>query len=493
MPSQVICNCAACREMFAPGRLFAALVRNVAGNLAPALPGSAKRHRRVAVYAWAMRRTKQKIPAKVLMRAIYRNVFVALADEDWVRRQMDGATIDAKRPTRDRKFVARRLGLRICPKCRLDAPACGCWKCQECGTVYSTGEGMTRCAGCQMCSNCCECLECQGCGARVEASTFCQECNRCRECDPCRRARETIPWTERNGQRSVLKYHGEPTSRYPRYVGVEIECGTGGSEGNDYSALGKTVVKWSSSVHSDGSIRLPNGIEVSTSPSRGRAFEEQIVETCDSLEMCSAKVDKSCGLHVHVDARDLTHKQILGAARLYAKVEKALYEVVAPSRRGADYAKPWGDTFKRGGVFDDATAEARMAKLEESVYGSKEEVKRVKSNPHKHNARYHGLNLNALLLYGTIEFRLHQGTVNAKKILMWSAVCSAILERAKQMTETEIQDMVGTPMEILLSTLGNDADLKEWIDDRRAHFLKAAKVLKGKISQANIRPVEASE
>lgn len=496
MPEQIVCNCAACREMYAPGRMFFAIVRSVTNKLAAdggkAATGRAKRHTNLAIFVWAMRRTKQKIPPRFCMRTIYRNVFNALTEEKWVKKNMKDAALDGARPKRVRKFAAKHLGVRICTNCYSDAGACGCWKCRGCSEYYHRDEG-DRCSSCTKCSACCRCVECRGCGARVDTEHFCAECSRCHACDPCRRARETVPWTERNGRRSVLKYHGEPTARYPRYIGVEIECGTGESDGKDYSFLGRTLAKWSASCHGDGSIRLPGGIEVSTSPSRGEAFEKQVVETCDALEMCAAKVDKSCGLHVHVDARDLTHKQILSVVRLYTKVEKALYEVVAPSRRGTDYTKPWGETFKRGGVFEAGSATDRMGKLEAAVYGSADEAKRVKASPHKHGARYHGLNLNALLLYGTIEFRLHQGTVNAKKILMWAAVCSAILERAKSMPEEQIQDLVGSPMEILIDTLGSDEALKDWIDDRRAHFLKSAKVRQGKIAQSNIRPVEASE
>lgn len=501
MPNPVLCICAACREMFAPGRIFADFVRRAAGRLSDggdlSLTGKRKRYARLTMWVWAMRRTKQAIPKGKRAHVVWLSAFASLQNPEAVESRWPGAALDSGKPRKARRWVAKRLGIRVCSHCYWDKRVCGCWSCPECGDTFKASEG-GRCnnSSCGKCERCCSCVECGECGRSVAPSHFCSDCSRCRECDPCRRERESIPWTERGGRRSKLKYHGEPTARHPRYVGTEIECGTGdgGDAGPNYLPLGKTLAKWSASCHSDGSISLGGGIEVATSPARGSALEQQIVETCDALVECHAKVDRSCGLHVHVDARDLKPHQVLGAVRLYAKVEPALYEIVAPSRRTNTYAKPWEGHFDKHGVFNGKkSATERVAALEVAVYGSKAEADAQKASPSKHGSRYHGLNLNALLLYGTIEFRLHQGTVNAKKILMWSAVCSAIVERATKLSEQEIQDLVGSPMEILLDTLGDDEQLKNWIDDRRAHFIKSVKLREGKLNRDNITPVEASE
>lgn len=49
-------------------------------------------------------------------------------------------------------------------------------------------------------------------------------------------------------------------------------------------------------------------------------------------------------------------------------------------------------------------------------------------NEARHESRYHGINFHALLKHGTIEIRYHSGTIEATKILHWTALHQRILD-----------------------------------------------------------------
>jgi hypothetical protein len=284
-------------------------------------------------------------------------------------------------------------------------------------------------------------------------------------------------------------FHGDPTRRFPRYAGVEIECGSSKDRPN-FRELSRIIQRWGSGVHDDGSVNTRHGMEIVTAPACGDALVKQITEICDELVREGGIADASCGLHVHVDARDLATRDVLKLLRVYRKVEPGLYEIVAPSRRGNHFSRPWGDHFMEAGCFKKLPVETRSRMMDVALYGSEAEAARIKARPTKHHVRYHGLNLNSILLHGTIEFRLHHGTVNKKKILMWAGVCMALVNFAKRTPETKIASMTGTPFEILCEAV-KDKVLVDWMRSRRDYFLNRANRALGRPVVGD--PVEASE
>jgi hypothetical protein len=318
----------------------------------------------------------------------------------------------------------------------------------------------------------CECLHCPSCGARTD--DLCADCGDCPNCCAC--DRDEMPYESSYSRTEVFR--GEPSQRYPRYIGVEIECMLSNLTRRDYVAFAK---RWNAGITSDGSIRNDPGThecEHVTSPARGNAFVTQIKETCEILHKQGAQVNKTCGLHVHVDARDYDTGNILAFARLYSRVEKTMYAMVARARRTNDFSKAWGPALAdvhttsegRCSAMDvDEPLTKREKALDIATYGSESHAQSCKLGRRKDSSRYHGLNFNALACHGTIEFRLHHGTVNHTKIAMWAAVCSALVEYAKGHSEAEIQSLRGTPAEILDKVV-SDAEVSAWCRKRRAHF-----------------------
>lgn len=310
---------------------------------------------------------------------------------------------------------------------------------------------------------------CSVCGA--EGNTFtlaiCTNCGRCFDC--CRGDGEE---PHRNRRGGSMTWHGEPNALFPRYIGVEIECGLTVYKGGPVQ---RVIEAWNAEAISDASINLPGGREIATAPARGAEFERQIRDTCAALARQGAKVDKSCGCHVHVDARTsdgftpTTYNDLVRLARLTDKIESGLFNLVAPSRRqNRRYCAAWGATFNRAGVFLADTLPDKERTLDCAIYGSVEAA-RAGKGVQKHHARYRSVNLHAFHARKTVEFRLHQGTVDPDKIINWAAVCCALVHFTFTHSDDEIAALRGTPSEIL-DRIVPASSVRAWMQRRREHF-----------------------
>lgn len=194
----------------------------------------------------------------------------------------------------------------------------------------------------------------------------------------------------REFQSKVLKLPKRPKDT-AEYVGIEIECIT--PKNVDWTKLlpfSKYI-----EVGSDGSIDHRDNergteFRVCLKRSELREVLPPLMETIRSL---GAYVNKSCGMHVHLDQREaknpaLTFQHLVRSLGL-------LYTVVPASRRRNTYCKrnrhaDW-DLGRRGD-------------------------------------RYKAINASAFSRHGTIEVRLFGGTLEETKIINWIEVLYAIVE-----------------------------------------------------------------
>ena len=183
-------------------------------------------------------------------------------------------------------------------------------------------------------------------------------------------------------QKDKKPYDGE------EYVGIEIECVM------PHNANMGTLLpfaKWVN-VGTDGSIRCDNDnreegkeIRVCVKRSEVRAVVPGIM---DALNSMGAKVNKSCGLHVHLDQRNNLEPE-----KTFQKLVRSLgllYTVVPKSRRENTYCK-------------------RNLRTAFST-----------------NDRYKAINSLAFQRYRTLEIRLFGGTLNAEKVINWIETLEAI-------------------------------------------------------------------
>jgi len=102
-------------------------------------------------------------------------------------------------------------------------------------------------------------------------------------------------------------------------------------------------------------------------------------------------VNRTCGTHVHVDAHGWTVTDFLRLAKVWAKMEvPVIWHLVSPSRRGGRYCR--------------AIDVPYLESLE---------------NGYLPGERYYSLNLEAFRRQESIEYRIHNGTLEGRKIISW--------------------------------------------------------------------------
>lgn len=127
-------------------------------------------------------------------------------------------------------------------------------------------------------------------------------------------------------------------------------------------------------------------------------------EVCEVINEAGAKVNRSCGLHVHFGAAKFTLGQWLRVCKNYANIEGIIDSFMAPSRR-ANSNTYCGSIIRN--VEDLKYAESR------GLINSLQDIQSI------FGTRYKKLNVVAYNTHKTIEFRQHQGTTDFEKISNW--------------------------------------------------------------------------
>jgi hypothetical protein len=186
-----------------------------------------------------------------------------------------------------------------------------------------------------------------------------------------------VPFVQRLHQMDL-----RPSSyRYDRAVGVELEC---------IRPEGVPAVflpYWAREVY-DGSVK--------TGGVRGKCLEYNVLAVRRELEIRLYKVcqslrghvvNKSCGMHVHLDCRGKAENEVWALAKKVDAWLYALRELVPESRRDNQYCK----------------------------FG----ISRTD--------RYRAVNFMSFREHGTLEVRLHSGTVDYTKIISWIRLLELLL------------------------------------------------------------------
>ncbi|MFL5063492.1 MAG: amidoligase family protein [Xanthobacteraceae bacterium] len=180
-------------------------------------------------------------------------------------------------------------------------------------------------------------------------------------------------------------------------------------------------------IVTDASLEGGNGAEIVSPKLSGEEGLRQARIVAGLLQDARAKVNKSCGFHVHVDASDVTPAQMRLVALNYVWFE-SFFDHIMPSSRRASNNDYINSNRARFGSYGTEGVNAAFT--------------RIPANPADHlavitavcgaseSARYHKLNLTAFARHRTIEFRQHSGTVEADKIEHWVRLLVAFVEKS---------------------------------------------------------------
>ncbi len=143
-----------------------------------------------------------------------------------------------------------------------------------------------------------------------------------------------------------------------------------------------------------------------------------VQELVRQLRHAGARVNDSCGIHVHVDASTHTPQTLRNVVNIMAAKEDILYRALQIHVDRERYCKKADLRF-----LDDVNRKRpkSLGELERLWYNGSSH-----RNNHYDRSRYHALNLHSVFSKGTIEFRLFNSTLHAGEVKSYIQLCLAI-------------------------------------------------------------------
>jgi hypothetical protein len=155
----------------------------------------------------------------------------------------------------------------------------------------------------------------------------------------------------------------------------------------------------------------------------GREFVSPILSGDEGLEAVESLLafaksnswvaDESCGFHLHLGMQDTTEEVQRNVYLAYKLTERVWRNLASPRRAENEYCKVIPHNARR---------------IRESSGGLQPLVR----------TRYEWVNISALFCHGTLEIRLHEGTIDTERVINWIIAHVRFVSAIKKMTEREI-------------------------------------------------------
>ena len=200
-----------------------------------------------------------------------------------------------------------------------------------------------------------------------------------------------------------------------------------------------TPIRGAWKIGTDNSVRasdqqLARGyhyeMEIVSPPLSGDRGLAEVKKVTDALRGV-ATANKTCGMHVHVDAAGINVDQMKKLSAAWLDNEGAVNQLIPASRRQNSFCLNNG-----------AYASRYRVRAATTVMGLQDEMQ---------NSRYYKFNLHAYDRHRTVEFRYHHGTANGEKVTRQIQFCLAFVEHhidAGTATEIYPDDAHGQLMQI---------------------------------------------
>lgn len=160
---------------------------------------------------------------------------------------------------------------------------------------------------------------------------------------------------------------------------------------------------------------------------------KELRKVCQTLEFVEAKVNKTCGLHVHHEWIDATTKQKNNLLKFYARLERTIDAFTPKSRKrnkNRQYCQSMVDAYESNLNYNQTIDNAQF------------------------NRKYYKLNFANLDYRNTLEFRHHAGTIDFEKIYHWTVFTANFLHNCKDKTSRTSMNFIErawTPKHLKLS------------------------------------------
>lgn len=150
---------------------------------------------------------------------------------------------------------------------------------------------------------------------------------------------------------------------------------------------------------------------------------DKIQEMIRALREAGAFCNKSCGIHIHINAAPFEAYQLRNLVNIVAAKEDMVYRALqVDEQRERRYCKKIDTDFLERLNREKPKTRSQLQNL---WYGGSDG-----SHQHYHDSRYHCLNLHSVFQKGTIEFRAFNGALHAGKLKAYVQFCMAITAQA---------------------------------------------------------------
>ena len=192
-----------------------------------------------------------------------------------------------------------------------------------------------------------------------------------------------------------------------QYVGIEIEVE------NVRGSMKTPAIYWGTDI--DNSLRN-NGLEFKSIAMKGKRIIYALEEFMNKLKECNFHFSPRTSIHIHFNVLDWTLEVVKRLFIIYLVFEKLLYKFVGKDRETNIFCLP---------VLSSESLENIVASISSSSiknWGSK----------------YFGINISAILTFGTVEVRHLGGTENLDTIVNWLNLWFKMIQAAKRMSTKEL-------------------------------------------------------
>ena len=161
----------------------------------------------------------------------------------------------------------------------------------------------------------------------------------------------------------------------------------------------------------DSSLSGNDTFELVSPILHGEQGIEELEKVCWVLDLCNAKVNDSCGLHVHMDAAEFDLQTWKNLIITYKRLEKVIDNFMPQSRRDNRYCQA-------------------LTTISETTINRASHIGELRAA--FDYDRYHKINLEAYVRHRTVEFRQHGGSTNFTKMSAWIHFLAKMITFAKQ-------------------------------------------------------------
>ena len=150
---------------------------------------------------------------------------------------------------------------------------------------------------------------------------------------------------------------------------------------------------------------------------------ETVQQVVRAVRRAGAKVDASCGIHVHVDGARFDAKAACNLIKLVNKQEQLIEHALGiDPRRRESFARGVDQAFLQR---IETQRPRDLGALNTAWYGYHNQ-----RPTHYDRTRYRGVNLHNLWFRGTVEFRYFDSTLHAGKVKAYVQLCLAMSAKA---------------------------------------------------------------